>query len=316
MITAKIVKDSISPAGKRITSFELDFHRFVLAEFNTHKMVSKNSASSRAIPIEKVIQNIIDNPAIPVWWGKNQSGMQAKEELDNVIKVYREDRANWLGGVPYHQKLEYTDREWAEILWLIARDSAIQNAQTLAKLGVHKQIVNRLLEPWVITKVIATATDWDNFFHLRNHPDAQPEIWQLAKLMYEKYEANTPTRLTYGEWHLPYIETKFTYFPVEDTDESRLISYWSNNEQVSLEDAKKISASLCAQVSFRKADESLDKAIKIFDRLIESKPVHSSPTEHQGTPLDDPKAISGTFRGWLQFRHTIPNNTCYKYPEA
>lgn len=303
MISARIIADSISPAGKRITTFEIEFPRFVLAEFNTHRMLSRNSASSRAIPIEKVIENIQNNPAIPVWWGKNQSGMQAKEELDNEEPIW--EYPHYEEGYETGYSTEGpTALGRAKEIWLEARDAAINFARQLSELGLHKQIVNRILEPWVMTKVITTATDWDNFFHLRNHPDAQPEIHELARLMWETYKANTPSLLMAGEWHLPYIETRVI---------RHVARYFSNGEELSLEHAQKVSASLCAQVSYRKADESLDKALLVYDRLVTSTPVHASPFEHQATPLEDPKEISGNFRGWQQFRQLIPNNNCEKY---
>ncbi len=282
MIGAKIIADSISKAGKRITTFELEFPRFVLAEFNTHRALSRNSASSRAIPISKVIEGISLNPAMPVFWGQNQAGMQAAEELSDKY----EDT------VSYYSNLN-TPRQLAKIIWLEARDSAIEFARRLSDLGLHKQIVNRILEPWVVTKVVATATEWDNFFYLRNHKDAQPEIHELARQMWEVYKTASPKLLDYDEWHLPYIE----------------------DDSLELEDALKLSASLCAQTSYRKSDDTLEKAYKIYDKLIESKPAHSSPLEHQARPLIDPTEKSGNLTGWHQYRQDIPDNVCLKYEE-
>src|SRR5579872_1789847 len=124
MIKTEIVADSISQKGHRLTTFVLEYPRMVHAELMTHRVFSKNSASSRAIPIEKFIQTIKDNPAMPEFWGKNQSGMQALEELDEEGKTE------------------------AKRLWLEARDIAIQSALKLHSMNVHKQIVNRILEPW------------------------------------------------------------------------------------------------------------------------------------------------------------------------
>lgn len=302
MITAKIIADSVSPVGKRITTFELEFPRFILAEFNTHRMLSRNSASSRAIPINKVIEGIQQNPAMPVWWGKNQPGMQAKEELDDTdSKLYVPGFSATREGIFYDKKT-WTDREYAKCLWLDARDSAISYAKRLSDLGLHKQIVNRILEPWVTTKVVATATDWDNFFFLRNHEDAQPEIHVLAEIMVDLYYKNTPQLLNYGEWHLPYVDYQDGL-------------YFSGGELISLEDGKKVSASLCAQTSYRKSDESVSKACNVYERLVGSSPKHSSPFEHQATPLEDSNAVSGNLRGWRQLRKDISEETCVNYLE-
>lgn len=270
MITAKIIADSVSPVGKRITTFEIEYPRFIHSEFMTHRMLSKNAASSRAIPVSATIKQILDDPAMPVHWGKNQSGMAAKEELDEL---------------PKHQ---------AKCVWLEARNSAIKHVQALIELGLHKQVANRILEPWVHIKVVVTATEWDNFFHLRNHPDAQPEIHALAEVMWDVYSTSTPAEIGYDGYHLPYVTA-------ED-----LAKY-------SLEDCIKLSASLCAQVSYRKSDESLEKALDIYDRLVTSTPVHASPFEHQATPSIIPDKASANFRGWYQYRQRLPHNVCTKY---
>lgn len=270
MTSAKIIADSICYNGKRLTTFELEYPRFVHSEFMTHRQISKNSASSRAIPIEKTIEQIRENPAMPVYWGKNQAGMTAKEEL---------------GGRELYE---------AKRIWLEARDQAIEHALKLSALGLHKQIANRILEPWVHMKVVATATEWDNYFHLRRHRDAQPEIRALANEMYLAYRQSTPKHLYDGEYHLPYVS---------DDDRKRY----------ELEDCIKLSASLCAQVSYRKSDESLDKALLIYDKLVNSKPVHASPFEHQGRPLMFDTDSSGNFFGWEQYRQTIAGNVCHEY---
>ncbi len=305
MITAKIIADSVAQNGKRLTTFELEFPKFLVGEFNTHRAISRNSASSRAIPFSKMVENIMENPAMPVFWGKNQSGMSAVEELDSKIDKPRIQEVSVSGEKIYRNYLS-TDIEYARNLWRAARDCAIESAQKLHDLGVHKQIVNRVIEPWMTTKVIATATDWDNFFFLRNHKDAQPEIAFLAKLMLEEYKSSVPKVLFAGDWHIPYI------------DSDRImgtpgVKYFSSNQEISLEEALILSTSLCAQVSYRKSDDSIEKARAIFDRLINSRPMHSSPAEHQGTPHIDANHISGNFRGWIQHRHTLKDNTCNKY---
>lgn len=292
-ISATVVADSISESGQPITTFELEYPRFIHAEFMTHRQFSRNAASSRAIPIEKVIEQVENNPAMPIHWGKNQSGMQAKGEVGNIVE--------------------------ARLTWADAADAAIDDATALLECGLHKQIVNRILEPYQMIKVVCTATEYANFFYLRNHADAQPEIAELARVMMLAQAQSKPQTLKPGEWHLPYVD-------IEGYSEG-VMHYSVGGELVSLEDAIKISVSLCAQVSYRKADESLEKALKIYDMLVTMKPVHASPLEHIATPIRDEYDIndmqphtweegithidkncslwSGNFKGWVQFRQLI-----------
>ena len=298
LITARILADSISPEGIRMTTMEIEYPRFILAELNTHRMLSKNSASSRAIPVKAMHQHIRDNTAGPVYWGKNQAGMKAKEALDA------------------------SDTVEALMIWEQARDSALDYASQLADLDLHKQITNRVTEPWMTMKTVISGTEWANYFWLRDHPDAQPEIALLAHKMHEAYEASTPVELNPGEWHLPYV-TLARYVPTGE-----LQYFDSEFNRISLEDAKFVSASCCAQVSYRKSDDTLEKARKIYAQLIESEPAHASPVEHQATPMDvesmcrfEPETWepgvshvsansdlwSGNLRGWIQHRKLIAN---------
>lgn len=304
-ITAKIIKDSINPWNKRITTFELEFPRIVLPEFNTHRQFSRNAASSRAIPISKVIEQVKTNPAMPFKWGKNQAGMQAKENVDLLTE------------------------QSAIGVWLAARDSAVAHAQVLTDMGLHKQVVNRLLEPFQHIKVVMTTTEYENWKWLRLHIDADPTIYELARVMEIARNESVPEQLKEGQYHLPYVHTEvingIQYYFAEDAS------------QITLEQAIKISVSSCGQVSYRKLDTSLEKAEDIYQRLIDSQPVHASPCEHQATvfhtdgessnegitafsfsmsiedALTDEAiivgAISGNFTGgWIQYRQLIPNN--------
>lgn len=295
-ITATIIADSISSvSGQRLITYELEYPRFIHSEFMTHKMLSKNSASSRAIPIKAMHEHIRAVPQYPSKWGKNNPGMQSKE-LMNAL-----------------------ERMAAIGIWDAARETAISHSTVLADLGAHKQIANRLTEPFMQMKVIATGTEWANFFHLRDHPDADPTIHDLAIKMRIARDNGEPESLSPGEWHLPYIETT-RYETGGD------LHYLINGKPVSLEVARKVSASCCAQVSYRKNDESIEKAEMIFDKLINSVPVHASPVEHQATPIDyTPRVLkewptgvthmdrqlnlwSANFRDWIQFRQLIPNH--------
>jgi len=302
-ISAKVIADSVSPQGVRITTFELEYPRFIHAEFMTHRLFSRNAASSRAIPVDKAIELIINDTARPIHWGKNQPGMSAKEENDKLIQLT-------------------TGTEFAvgrKGAWDYARDMAIAVARAFSKAGYHKQIVNRLLEPFTHIKVVVTATEYDNFFWLRCHPDAQPEIQALADEMFIAREKSTPNILQPGDWHVPYYGDGF----------------WVQGGNDTLEDALAVSSSCCAQVSYRRLDDSLEKARDIFKRLVESKPVHASPFEHQATPIDPNEQLnqkgtthlmkveiegqrffsvwSGNLRGWVQHRQLIDDNACWIY---
>lgn len=291
MISAKIVADSICN-GKRITTWELEYPRFIHAELMTHRQFSRNAASSRAIPIDKTLEQVEYRPAMPEEWGVNQAGMQAKE----VMEGWKKATAVWG--------------------WKKAAKAAVKSAKILQKMGLHKQIVNRVLEPFVHMKVVVTATEWKNWYYLRNHKDAQPEIRELAKLMAEKEKESQPRELKPGEWHVPYVNIGH--------DEDGAYPFLYDEGPLSWEEALKISASCCAQVSYRKLDESLDKATKIYDQLVTMRPVHASPFEHQATPMARTSNTfiedweegtthadkygqrwSGNFCKWIQYRQLI-----------
>ena len=288
-VSAKVIADSINPRGVRITTFELNYPRIIHAELLTHRVFSRNSASSRAIPVATVINLVENDPAMPVHWGKNQPGMQAKEELDEVTKA----------GV--------------QGLWLEASKQAVSIAKVMNNMQAHKQVVNRILEPFQHIKVVLTMTERENWYWLRDHVDADPTIHELARKMKEAEDASTPNRLTFGQWHLPYVRTSHCGLQLFMDETGELIS---------LEQAQMISASCCAQVSYRKQDGSLEKAEIVFKRLIDSEPVHASPVEHQAMCFDNtyywPDGVthrtrdgtywSGNLRDWIQYRQLIPGN--------
>jgi len=316
-ISAKIIADSMcNKTKKRITTFELEYPRFIHAELMTHRLFSRNAASSRAIPVAKAIELIKADTAKPIHWGKNQPGMSAKEECAARIRIDSEQSC--------------TREDW----WNEARDMAIYHAELFNEAGYHKQIVNRLLEPFTHIKVVLTATEFDNWFWLRKHPDAQPEIQRLAEVMWEARQKSIPYQLVVGEWHTPYYQEGF-WMPANHQFDD-----WSATEDrfgATLADALAVSSSCCAQVSYRRLDDSIEKARDIFKRLVESKPVHASPFEHQATPINwsqdadgtfvhswergithqdrfnDP--WSGNFQGWIQHRQLIPDNACWAYKD-
>ena len=261
-IEAKIIEDSISEAGKRITTLQVKFHRFILPEFNTHRVFSRNFSSSRAIPTAKLLEQVRTDPAMPVHWGKNQTGMQAEVELDELAK------------------------EAAKASWIASANSAASHALIMSQIGAHKQIVNRIIEPYVWANGIITSTEWDNWFELRAHEDAQPEIHELALKIRDAIDNSTPVLLKQSEWHLPYV---------------------SQEERATMETSliQKISAARCCRVSYLKHDgtmPNIEEDLKLFERLAGAVPLHASPLEHQATPMQNKTLASGNFFGWTQYR--------------
>lgn len=296
MIKAEIIQDSKNPVGNRLTTFILEYPRFVHAELMTHRVFSKNAASSRAIPIEKMIQQVLDNPAMPVWWGKNQSGMQANEELDDTL-LRHENVVDGVSGA-------MTDKLLAKALWLEGRDLAIEQVKKLNNLGLHKQIANRILEPWFNIRIVLSGTEFENFFALRAHKDAQPEIRTLAYQMLDAYNGSTPKVLKANEWHIPFgdnmdiakIENLIRAERGEVEDSDQLWSLISNYK-------KKIAIARCARISYLNYEgkDDYEADAKLCDRLFGSVPKHLSPTEHVAMALDKPE-WSGNFRGFKQYR--------------
>lgn len=300
-ISAKIIADSVNSSGDRITSYELEYPRWILAEVDTHRMLSKNTASSRAMPVDSVLDQVENSPAMPVEWGANNPGMVSRTLLDEL------------------------KQKAAVGIWRAAARSASTFARVLGDkfgLNVHKQLVNRLTEGFTMSKTVITGTEYANFFNLRHHEDAQPEFYELAKCMQQARENSMPIKLFPGQWHLPYIDL------VDG-------KYYASGVELDLETAQQVSASCCAQVSYRKLDDSVDKAVRVFEMLKLSDPEyknkHSSPVEHQATPMDDytrpfnadtwqpgvthvrrdGSLWSGNLRGWVQYRQLIPNEAVW-----
>lgn len=306
-IKVKVIADSIAANGKRMTTFELVYHRYVHSEFLTHRALSKNASSSRAVPLKTAAEHVAENPAIPVHWGKNQPGMQSKEQLSGI------------------------ELSAAQELWQKSIETAIDTAGQLQQLNAHKQWAARVLEPYQLIKVVVSGTDWDNLLWLRDDEEAQPEIEELARCIQIAFDTNIPVKLYHGEWHLPYIDTYRD--PLMD---DALHYLDADGNPLSLEDAKKISASSCAQVSYRRLNDSKEKALEIYNKLFSGRKPHCSPLEHQSTPIDlsipgvnlpwdtktwesgithvrkDGTLCSGNLAGWIQYRQTLPNNVFVK----
>jgi hypothetical protein len=278
LFSAKVVEDSINAAsdhlgrGNRLTTLQLVYPRFIHAEFMTHRVFSRNAASSRAIPVAKMIEQVRNRPAMPIHWGKNQPGMQANEQLEGA-------------------KLERVQQGW-----ILAARCAADIAEGMSKDGAHKQVANRILEPFQLMQVIVSATEWDNFWSLRDHPDAQPEIQYLARIMREAMNASTPVYRvnssgTAESWHLPYI-----------TAEERVQGHFNPTYLA------KLSAARCARVSYLTHDGKAPDAAKdleLYERLVGSEPLHASPIEHQACNTIGSWSQSKNFRGWKQYREQV-----------
>lgn len=268
-ITAKIIADSINPVGDRLTTWELTYPRFIHAELMTHRVLSRNSASSRAIPTAKLRQRVIDGPAGHEFWGANQKGMQASNQVSDVERA----------------------RTW----WIDVRDYVIPLHERGEALGLHKQIVNRVIEPWMMITVIVSATEWANFYHQRNHPDAEPNFQRLAKTMWDVYTTSMPIKIGVGGWHLPFID---------DATRAEVQSAIFSDVTPIL---RKISVGRCARVSYLTHDgkRDVDEDVALHDKLLgtftSGNPGHFSPFEHVACARDSHFSDSN-FHGWMQYR--------------
>jgi len=259
-IEARILLDSVNKHGDRLTTFSLTFPRFILAELATHRMFSKNAASSRAIPVKKQIEKVRSNPVIPSWIGKNQKGMQAAQEADEETT----------------EKFLYA--------WKHGANSMANLAEHMAQdLDIHKQIANRIIEPWSYITVILSATEFQNFFGLRCHKDAQPEFQVLAYRMLEAYVESEPQEIE--GWHIPYGD--------------RISPGYTEQEKIL------IACGRIARVSYENHDGEMNEEddMKLANNLI--KAGHMSPFEHVARASNHPNILSGNFKGWIQYRKTI-----------
>ncbi len=265
--SATVIADSINPNGfehTRLITLQLKYPRFIHSEMMTHKRFSRNASSSRARPIAKEIERIRENPAIPIYWGKNQSGMQAKEELQGE------------------------ELEIAKDIWNLSIREATAVATSFNKLEVHKQVANRILEPYQLMEAVFTGNidAWKAFFDLRIHPDAQPEIIKLAYMIREAINNSSALESLY---HLPYV-------------------YDNEINLYSSTDLMRISSARCARVSYKSFDGTVDvdKDIALANRLLEADPPHASPAEHCAyAMLNSPNDKFANFIGWKNYRNLL-----------
>lgn len=313
-VAKTILSSQLQGSNKRLTTMVLRYPRWIHAEQRTHRVIklgevfdlptpsimecsdlSRNAGSSRALPVSKMIQDVLDNPAIPQFWGLEQRGMQAGAECDNPVMVNG----------------QLLTKQGA---WLAARDNAIALAQAFADAGYHKQIINRILEPFSFITVVVSATEWSNFLALRDHEDAEPHIQVVARAVAAELSKPAMQTLVAGEWHLPFV-TGTTQW--DDLCKS------FTKPHIRLDAAKRISSACCASASYKTVDGfdmTLERAGRVYGKLVEKPPLHASPFEHIaqadeniGSPEDgdlwaNPKQHRN-FVGFRQLRAMLPNDT-------
>jgi thymidylate synthase ThyX len=257
-ISARIVADSVNAQTRdRVTTMLLTYPRLIHSELLTHRAFSRNAASSRAIPVAKQVTRVLSDPAGPVEWGRNQPGMHAVDVLTPAAT------------------------ELAKQLWENAAQSAAAFAERLSGFNVHKQIANRVLEPFTWMTTLVTATEWGNFFALRAHRDAQPEFQHLADEMLFAYVDSAPVELEPGKWHLPFGDT----LP----------------EELDLETRLKVVTARAARTSYVAFDKAttIEEDVALHDRLRDAG--HWSPFEHPAQAMRH-RRFYANFRGWGQYR--------------
>ncbi|WPE19864.1 FAD-dependent thymidylate synthase [Shinella zoogloeoides] len=290
-VSAKTVLRSrnASAPDNVLSTLLLRYPRFIHAEFMTHRALSRNAASSRAIPVKKIIDDILADTAMPLHWGADQRGMQAFEECSAKVLTPIAD---------------YRTREEA---WYEARDYAIRIARAYEEAGYHKQVVNRLLEPFMHITVLVSATEWDNFLELRDHKDAEPHIQMLAREIRKCLDQDPIQTLEPGGWHLPFVNER----DLAELPSERWLDY-----------AKKLSVARCAGTSYKTVDGfdmTIERAVKLHDKLVGSRPMHASPCEQVaqadagskiGYPGDyyirwENEREHANFVGFRQYRHQL-----------
>jgi hypothetical protein len=289
-IKAEIICDSVSTIGVRITTMVLTYPRYIHAELMTHRVFSRNAASSRAIPVKKLIRAVADHPVIPISWGSNKPGMQAGEDISGFKK--------WL----------------ANATWTGHRYFSLTCARILSNwCGVHKQHANRLLEAHSHIKVLVTSTKWANFIALRYHKDAQPEMRLLAKAISEALDMSYPIKLETGQWHLPFISSG-DIAAVRGT-----LGNPNKGGQLPRDALQLISAARCARISFTTFDRKRPDTygdLELGKMLVSQTPLHASPLEHQATPdiSSNSMHLWGNFHGWIQYRKMSPGESALDKP--
>ena len=319
MIEAEVVCDSIGEHSPRLTTFRLRYPKFVHGELMTHRAFSRNASSSRAIPVSKNLEEVRSDElrAAPVWWGREQKGMQSGDELDDIELIYAGRDSNGI-----------SRQEAAKQQWRTAALHAAKNAEYLHEIGAHKSIINRILEPFLHINVVVTscAPGLMNFFGLRLDKAAQPEIRILAEYMWGAWNESNPEKLGPGEWHLPFIEWQ----GLQSDFDTRIA------HEPLLQQCIKVSVARCARTSYLSFDtgkrSTVEEDLALYERLVGSQPGHFSPAEHQATPdkwypsqYANDKDTDGFYEwplqhgnlpGWRQYRKTLPGEAVAPLPEG
>lgn len=310
--SVKVIADSVSESGKRITTLECRYWRSIHAELMTHRAFARNAASSRAVPFYKklpmrsimptdkevldpkcTVAMMLNDPFIPEFIGAEQKGMQSGEQLSE-------------------DQLRQARKEIEDMAAYV-----LLGCKNLHRLGVHKSIINRYLEPWSYITVVITATEWDNFFKLRMHHAAEKHFQKLATQMAHAMNASTPTLLHHGDWHLPYVQPLELACLDPNVDQTYICNHlgkpddWTRPKVV--EFLKKVSAARCARVSYLTHDglRSIADDLDLAEKLLNpgDGAIHASPFEHVCTPSKLDNTRSGPFIGWHQYRKEIPGET-------
>ena len=334
-ISAEVLCHSVSEQGQEILTYVLEYPRMIHSEIMTHRLISRNAASSRAIPFAKMKEQL---RGIPVRFGKNVSGMQDSGDHKEFVKLHQfmpVGTSDTYEGMYEQSEYSFTPEQ----AWEEAKESAVTFSEAFSVAGFHKQVFNRLTEPFQMMRTIVTATEWDNFFWLRNHEAADPTLHELARCMWEAKQQSKPQLLKAGQWHLPYVDA--SNYNTEVTTLGFYIAEEAGPLFITLEQAIKVSAARCAAVSFRNIDYGLEKCLEVYDRLVGDDRKHASALEHAATPIAASQSgydgcspvinfhgisstwqegishvdrngdfWSGNLKGWLQYRKLIPGE-CY-----
>lgn len=267
MYEVKVLADSVSPGGKRLLTIAATFPRFILAEVNTHCRMSRNSASSRAIPPEIQIAKVRDKPFVPEVFRARVKGMGQGEVLE--------------------------DQDKAREIWLDGAYLAAQVAEDLSGLGINKSHVNRVLEPYLWHTAIITATEWENFNALRIPPGdevdydfpAQPEFQQFGILARKAARESESQRLQYGQWHTPLAD--------EASGRERCMISAGRCARVSYE-----------KLDWEPPKASIARAERLLESGHMSPFMHQG-TPYSVTEYSPWKMAN--FEGWAQFRKLLKN---------
>lgn len=291
----EIVAASIGDHDIPLTTYKLRYWRGIHSELMTHRVFSRNAGSSRARPSAAIIKQVREDPWGPLHWGQNEPGMQASEQIQHV--------------------------EDAKERWRWAAEQAADAAEGMRSIGLHKQVVNRVLEPFTFIDVVLTATDFANWFALRDHKDADPTIRDLAVQMKEAEAKCHRTLMSPGMWHLPFIRPEDIKNVINKITAGGVLRKLPTDAEIN-EYLLKISTARCARTSYKAFDglvSSIADDIALFEKLVVAQPLHASPAEHQATPDEweydelsrtaDWKApgLHGNFLGWIQHRKLLPN---------